>query len=167
MGRPSLLTPDIHEGIMRMITAGVPFKTAAEAHGITYQTFQNWRLRGRDALSVAQEHEADVPDDDQKYVDFFEAVPAARANCIARLVLLVSQAATTDYRAALRLLAVYDPQTFADRRWLDVALRPPDEGLPQGDVANVEPVRVLPDVQRASQLVAILDEAGLLSDDGA
>jgi hypothetical protein len=166
MGRPSLLTPDVHDGIMKMITAGVPFKTAAEAHAISYQTFQNWRIRGRDALAVAQEHEQDVPADDEKYVAFFEGVPVARANCIARLVLLVSTHAVTDYRAALRLLAVYDPQTFADRRYLDVALRGPDEGLPADSVANVEPVRVLPDVQRASQLVAILDEAGLLADDG-
>jgi len=165
MGRPSLLTTEVHEGICRMITAGVPFKTAAEAHGIHYATFQNWRIRGRDAKAMAEEHERPVADDDVKYVEFFEAVPVARANCIARLVLLVSQAAQTDYRAALRMLAVYDPQTWADRRWLEVALRPPDEGLPTGDVANVEPVRILPDVQRASQLVAILDEAGLLADE--
>ncbi len=167
MGRPSLLTPEMHDGIMRMIHFGVPFKTAAEAHGITYATFQNWRIRGRDALALAEEHERDVPDDDLKYVQFFEAVPRARAEGIARLVLLVSQQAVTDGRLALRLLAVYEPELFADRRWLEVNMRPPNEALPDGsEVANAEPVRTLPDVQRATQLASVLQEAGLLGDDG-
>jgi hypothetical protein len=161
MGRPSLLTPETHDSIMKLIEASVPFKTAAEANGITYATFQNWRIRGRDAIARSEEHEQPIPDHDAPYVKFFEAVPLARARGIAALVVMVRNAARTDPRTALRLLAVYEPDLFADRRYLDVAMHGADEGLPvSGDV--LADVVVLPDVARADALLGILTEAGLL-----
>lgn len=164
MGRPSLLTPDTADKICEAIRAGVPYKYAAGANGISYESFNNWRRRGRDALAISEEHELEVPADEQPYVQFLQDVQRARDAGIAALVVIVRQHAARDYRAALALLAIRDPAVFAQRSRHDVFVTPvvgeelPDERGP------VEAVEVIPDQARAEALLGVLSEAGLLAD---
>jgi hypothetical protein len=164
MGRPSLLTNELAESILRAIRAGVPYKTAAGAHGIHYATFQNWRVRGRDALAIAEEHEIAIHPDDEPYVEFFEGVQRARDEGKAALVTLWRTAAVHDWRAARALLAVYEPETYAERSRYDVHVTPGaqvGEVLPDERGAPAE-VSELPNVDRADRLLGIAAEAGLL-----
>lgn len=163
MGRPTLLTTELEEQILRAIRAGVPYKTAAEAHGIAYRTFQLWRVRGRDALAIAEEHEQEIPKSEEPYVRFMQGVHRAREEGKAALVALWRQAAATDWRAARALLAVYEPEAYAERSRHDVHVSSSGvgEGIPdeRGPAAEVE---VIPDIARAQSLLDVLAEAGLL-----
>lgn len=47
MARPSKLTPDITTRIGESIVLGLPYALAAEAQGITYQTFNLWYKQGK------------------------------------------------------------------------------------------------------------------------
>lgn len=169
MGRPSLLTDELHEQICRAIRAGVPFKTAAGAHGITYTTFQNWRVRGRDARALAQEHETDIPDADAPYVAFLDGVQRARDEGKAALLTLWRTAAATDWRAARALLAIYEPEVYAERSRHDVHVQSSGVGEALPDVRGpaVDEVEVIPDQARAEALLGVLGEAGLLAADGS
>lgn len=164
MGRPSLLTPELEEKILRAIRAGVPFKTAAQAHGITYTTFQNWRVRGRDARARAEEHEQTIPDEDAPYVAFLDGVQRARDEGKAALITLWRQAAATDWRAARALLAIYEPEVYAERSRHDVHVQSSGVGESLPDDRGPAPaVELVPDQARAEALIGVLGEAGLLA----
>lgn len=166
MGRPSLLTEDLAEKLYRAIRAGVPYKTAAGAHGITYTTFQNWRVRGRDALARAQEHETPIPDADAPYVAFLDGVQRARDEGKAALITLWRTAAATDWRAARALLAIYEPEVYAERSRYDVHVQGSGVGESIPDDRGPAPeVELIPDQARAEALMGVLAEAGLLAAD--
>lgn len=162
-----MLTSETADKICEAIRAGVPYKYAAGANGITYETFNNWRRRGRDALAISEEHELDVPVEDQPYVQFLQDVQVARDSGIAALVVIVRQHAPKDFRAALALLSIRDPSVFAQRSRHDVFVSPgvgeelPDERGP----VMLDEVEVIPDQARAEALLGVLGEAGLLAAD--
>lgn len=72
-GRPSKLTTELQSKIVEAIIAGNYAETAAEANGITEQTFWNWMLWGRNGKG-------------EPYIGFFEAITRARAEAEMRLV---------------------------------------------------------------------------------
>lgn len=47
VGRRSLLTPELQEKICKAIAVGALYKSAAQANGISYDTFMEWMQRGR------------------------------------------------------------------------------------------------------------------------
>jgi len=51
MARPSKLSPDITKRIGENIALGLPYSLAAEAAGITYQTFNEWHKKGKNSKS--------------------------------------------------------------------------------------------------------------------
>ena len=47
LGRRLLLTPELQEKICKAIAVGALYKSAAQANGISYNTFLEWMARGR------------------------------------------------------------------------------------------------------------------------
>jgi len=72
-GRPTKLTPDIVERLTEAIRNGNYYESACAAAGISYQTFQNWKERGRNAKSG-------------KYLEFLEAVERAEGEAEAKVI---------------------------------------------------------------------------------
>lgn len=107
MARPALLTPDVHETIVRFIRGGAYFHEATAAAGIGERTGFRWLERGR-ASSETWEEQADdgvTPelDDDPEWVyrQFWQAVEKARGEARAH-------AAATLYSAAVGAPAQVD-----------------------------------------------------------
>jgi hypothetical protein len=51
MARPSKLSPDVTKRIGENIALGLTYSLAAEAAGITYQTFNEWHKKGKNSKS--------------------------------------------------------------------------------------------------------------------
>lgn len=107
MGRPALLTPDIHETIVRFVRGGAYFHEACAAAGIGERTGFRWVERGR-ASAESYEDQADdgvapeVDDDpDWVYRQFWQAISKARGEARAH-------AAATLYSAAVGAPAQLD-----------------------------------------------------------
>lgn len=102
VGRPSDLGPDVTARIVQIIKAGGFQESAAAAAGISRRTFYSWLARG----------DSDAPED-EPYREFREAVEQAKAEAEARHVVLISQAAAKDWKAAAWLLERHNPEAFA------------------------------------------------------
>ncbi len=76
MARPSKLTPNITKRIGENIALGLPYSLAAEAAGITYQTFNEWIKKGQ-------------IDKSGKYYQFYKYIQKCNADaakeCLKRL----------------------------------------------------------------------------------
>jgi hypothetical protein len=76
MARPSKLSPDITKRIGENIALGLPYSLAAEAAGITYQTFNEWHKKGKNSKSG-------------EYFDFYKFIQKCNADaakdCLKRL----------------------------------------------------------------------------------
>ena len=80
MGRPSKLTPEIQETMVRLVAAGNYPEVAAKAAGITGRTFYHWMARGRKA-------------DAGEFFQFFHAIKRATAEAEIREGAIIEQAA--------------------------------------------------------------------------
>ena len=99
-GRPTKRTSKVTRAILRGIAAGLPFKHAAGAAGVTGGTLAEWR---------------------RKFPDFDAAVEAALAKAIRHHLNIITTAANTgDWKAASWLLEHRFPEDFARSR-VDVA----------------------------------------------
>jgi hypothetical protein len=76
MARPSKLSPDITRQIGENIALGLTYSLAAEAAGITYQTFNEWHKKGKNSKSG-------------EYFEFFKFIQKCNADaaklCLERL----------------------------------------------------------------------------------
>ena len=76
MARPSKLSPDITKRIGENIALGLTYSLAAEAAGITYQTFNEWHKKGKNSKSG-------------EYFEFYTHIQKCNANaakkCIEKL----------------------------------------------------------------------------------
>jgi hypothetical protein len=76
MARPSKLSPDVTKRIGENISLGLPYSLAAEAAGITYQTFNEWHKKGKNSKSG-------------EYFEFYKFIQKCNADaakkCIERL----------------------------------------------------------------------------------
>lgn len=100
-GRPSKLTPEIQEEILRVIKSGNYIETACAYVGINKTTFYDWLKKGaREKERVAQNPRARVRKDLQKYVDFSNAVDKALAQAEIRDVAIIGKAAEENWQAA-------------------------------------------------------------------
>ena len=76
MARPSKLSPDITKRIGENIALGLTYSLAAEAAGITYQTFNEWHKKGKNSKSG-------------EYFDFYKFIQKCNADaakkCLERL----------------------------------------------------------------------------------
>src|SRR4051812_3365849 len=102
MAKPSKLTPEVQENIVRLIRAGNTIELAAEAAGISQATFYAWMARGESGKR------ADAP-----FVDFRDAVEQGRAEAEAVLVTRIAKAAANgSWSAAAWLLERSHPERW-------------------------------------------------------
>jgi hypothetical protein len=102
MARPTKFTPGTVRDILAGIRAGLPYRLAAEAAGVSESTFHQWQRgqfpRGADKALRAE---------------FLEALTRAKGESARRLTALISTAATDDWRAAAWLLERRFPGDYA------------------------------------------------------
>jgi transposase len=91
MARPTKLTPELQERIVKAVRAGNYAEAAARANGIAPSTYYRWLQRG--ALNDAG-----------AYRDFSEAVRQAEAEAEVHAVAILRRAMGEDWRAALAYL---------------------------------------------------------------
>lgn len=86
-GRPTKLTPELQKKIIDAIRAGNYMETAAAYAGISKDTFFRWLRKGARAKSGI-------------YKEFHDAVEKALAEAEVRDVMIIANAATSDWKAA-------------------------------------------------------------------
>lgn len=79
-GRPSKLTPQVHNRIIEAIKQGATYDLASKYGGIAYNTFNEWMKRG------AQE-------DEGPFRDFYDAVKLAEGQAAMHWLSLIQMAA--------------------------------------------------------------------------
>jgi hypothetical protein len=88
--------------IVENLRVGATYADAAEAAGVSYQTFRNWLTQGESARSG-------------KFFEFFEACRRAEAEARVRFVRAIYQAADGgDWRAAMEFLKRRDRRNWGD-----------------------------------------------------
>lgn len=93
MGRHTKLTKPRHEGIVRMIASGSYSEIAARANGVGPSTFYAWMKRGENA--EVDDKGKPIDFDDERYVEFREAVKEAEAKAEVLAVGRIQQAAAS------------------------------------------------------------------------
>ncbi|AVI00049.1 hypothetical protein C5L38_33760 (plasmid) [Streptomyces sp. WAC00288] len=81
-GRPSLLTPERIDALVKAASVGVAQSLAAQAVGISYPTLARWMARGRAAVEAREEGQRPDPSDDP-YVELHQRVHQARTRMAA------------------------------------------------------------------------------------
>ena len=149
-GAPLKLTAERRAGICDAIAAGVRPEIAAMGNGFGSRTYYRWMQLGR------------AVDGEAVYAEFVEAVEAALAEWEARDVLLIGEAAKTDWHAAAWRLERRLPKVYGRRERHEIAN------------ADQEPFRIAaapdfdPDkltVAELEQLLALTEKAS--GDDGS
>jgi len=158
-GRPSKLTPEMHEEIVGLVREGNYLDTSAACCGVNRRTVQRWIARGRrleDAADWTQ-----YTEEDRRYLDFHRAVRKARATAETSDLRKVGSGTTAtglpDWRAAAWRLERRNPERWAKRSKLE--LGPPPELIGREDLDY--------DKMDDAQLDALIEgiEAGLPDDE--
>ncbi len=102
MVRPTKFTAETVNTVLAGIRAGLPYRLAAEAAGISETTFHEWQS-GKLPRGV----------DTQLKTEFREGLTRARGESARRLTTLISTAAKDDWRAAAWILERRFPKDFA------------------------------------------------------
>jgi hypothetical protein len=108
-GAPLKLTPERQAAICNAIRAGVRPEIAAVYNGVGARSYYRWMALGRAA------------DAEQVYAGFVEAVEMALAEWEARDVLLIGEAAKSDWRAAAWRLERRLPKVYGKRERHEIA----------------------------------------------
>lgn len=108
MSRPTKLTNEVQEKIVKDISLGVSYVDAAGAVGIDYATFNNWMKRGEDAKSG-------------QYFEFFHAVSQSKSIAFSNFTKVITKASMDgEWRAALEYLKRHDPDNWGDKSNVDL-----------------------------------------------
>lgn len=100
-GRPTLLSEATAKVLFEAIERGLPYKQAAGLAGISYDTFNRWRIKGRT-------YEAP-----QEFCDFCDRLELAQAKAVDSLVETVRKAASKgDWKAAAWMLERRHPEEW-------------------------------------------------------
>lgn len=111
-GRPTKLTPERHDGIVRALKVGTYLCTAAALVGISESTLRDWLRRGaRDA----DEGRA------TPYAALLADVEVAQAESEVTDLALITKAAAADWKAAAWKLSRLYPERYSERRQLEVS----------------------------------------------
>jgi transposase len=109
IGRPTKLTPEVSDTIVRYVRAGNYLETAAAAAGISRDTLHTWLRKGRTAKSGM-------------YSEFADIVEKALGEGEIRDVLVIGEAARTHWQAAAWRLERKFPDRWGRRLAADVTL---------------------------------------------
>lgn len=100
IGRPTSFTSAKAKRIVDSIRRGTPFKLAAAAGGVSYNTFVRWRNEGAH------------PDAPRHLRDFCHQVRTAESEAAQRLLGLIESAAKRNWQAAAWMLERRYPDIF-------------------------------------------------------
>lgn len=106
MARPTKLTPETHEQIVRALTAGATRTDAVASVGVSYVSFLYWMERG------AKEKKG-------IYSEFLKAVTNAEATVRIALANSLAVAGKTDWRAAEAYLKRRDRANWGDAQIIE------------------------------------------------
>ncbi len=102
MARPTKFSSEVQDAIIKALSLGATYKDAAEAAGISYDTFNEWMKVGRSAKSG-------------KFYQFFKSVRRAEAMARLKYLSVIAEAAQNgDWRAALEFLKRRDRTNWGD-----------------------------------------------------
>jgi hypothetical protein len=92
VARPTMLSDEVRDRLLKAVRAGAPYVQAARAAGIHDATFRRWMARGEEEQ---QRQDDDQPPDEHEepFRAFRAAVLRARADTAVRGVALIQQAA--------------------------------------------------------------------------
>lgn len=79
-GRPTRLTPELAVAVIKIVRTGMSLQGCAHYAGITMQTLDNWRARGRKVAESIEAGQIDVDEQERPYLDFFGGLEKARAD---------------------------------------------------------------------------------------
>jgi len=100
MGRPQAYTAAKAERIVEGIRKGLPYKLAAAAGGVSFNTFVRWRNDGSN------------PDGPAHFRQFLNQLRQAEAEAAGRLLGLIEKSAKTNWQAASWILERRHPDLF-------------------------------------------------------
>lgn len=142
-GRRSLFTPQVADGIVLAIRAGVPMGVAAESQGVSDKTMYDWLRAGRGEPSKIDPS----PEMLEQLRDFSERVAVARAEAHVMAVGTIRQAiAKGNWQAALAWIKLRYPQHYAERMEVTgpgggpiaMEIAQALEGLTEDELASIE-----------------------------
>lgn len=102
-GRPSSFSPERAEKLLAAVRKGVPYVHAAAAAGVSFDTFNRWRLKGEN-------------DEGEEYCEFCEQLAAAESEAASLLVSRIVEASRKDWRAAVWMLQRRFPKEWGTDR---------------------------------------------------
>lgn len=115
-GRPSKLDPTRLETIVKAVAGGNFYETALSLAGVSRTQGYAWQQKGRDEIAAREAGREPDPDLDA-YVEFAEAVTAARAQAEARNLNLIQKAAVEGtWQAAAWYLERTQPARYGRSR---------------------------------------------------
>ncbi|MFJ4866200.1 hypothetical protein [Streptomyces sp. NPDC088748] len=155
-GRPSLLTPERIESIVKATAVGVATSLAAEGAGVSRATVARWMARGRDAAQAREDGEPTNPSDDA-YVDLYQQVNSARAQMAARALARVLQAGAGSLVLEERVRTYNDPVTGLDVEERQTRYLRPDWRAAAWWLAHVFPEHYGPNAQSWEQVLDAYD----------
>jgi hypothetical protein len=100
-GAPSKFTPELAAAIVASVRKGNPYRTAAQAQGIAYQTLRVWVRRGSSGKP-----------EDEHFRAFRDQVKNARSQAMQDALQEVREAARTSWQAAAWYLERSDPRMW-------------------------------------------------------
>ena len=103
MTRPSKLTTEIKQQIGESIALGMTYDLAAASVGITYQSFNNWMVKGKNAKSG-------------EYFEFYRHIQKCNADGALKCLKRLKEAAESgDCQAAMWILERRFPESYGRR----------------------------------------------------
>jgi transposase-like protein len=110
-GRPSKLTEDTVDNLLKAIREGQTYAVACSYAGICYQTLRNWIKTASNDVEQGELTE---------YVAFLDMLSRAEAQAERKAVRAWSSHFKSDYRAARDFLAARNPDQWARRDRMDI-----------------------------------------------
>ena len=155
MARPTKLTPEVEERLVRAISVGASYKDASACAGISYQTFLNWRKRAQEIVEQTEDRDDEPEETTDRFVEFFDRIKKAQGDAAVEWLAAISKAAPRDWKAAAWILERRYPESFNVRR-----LKP--GGIERVvSTAATEPAPGL-DGEGAAEMLRVMRKYGLL-----
>lgn len=85
-GRPSKLTEEVKDKLVKAISQGNYYEAACSYAGISYSTFREWMNKGAAEQDAAEEQEGQEEQEGTEFSDFLEAIKKAESAAELRLV---------------------------------------------------------------------------------
>lgn len=123
MTRPTKLTPETQQEIATAIEIGCTYKDAACYAGVSYQSFRSWLRMGKDIaqkLITGELVEEALATKEREYLEFYEAIEQAEADCAVTMQSIIYNAAQSEPRWAVWWLERRRAEDYGATQKLDL-----------------------------------------------